>query len=129
VPVPSIMIGLQVAPDTHAGWVRERSARMFDDGSLEAEARAVLTRGVSREALAASGIGYAEILGVLDGRCNAAEAAAATSARTLRYAKAQRTYFRRDRRIQWLRPDLMSHDELVSEVVRLHAAPAASATA
>jgi tRNA A37 N6-isopentenylltransferase MiaA len=39
--------------------------------------------------------------------------------RTLRYARAQRTWFRRDNRITWFRPDLIGFDQLVAEVLDL----------
>jgi tRNA dimethylallyltransferase len=127
--LPALLVGLQVAPATHAGWVRDRTTRMFDDGSLAEEVRAALASAVSRAALAASGIGYTEMLAVLDRQCTTAEAVETTVARTLRYAKAQRTYFRRDGRIQWLRADLLTREEQVSAVIRLRAAESAVATA
>ena len=37
--------------------------------------------------------------------------------RTVRYARAQRTWFRRDARITWLRPDLVSPDELLAQTL------------
>jgi hypothetical protein len=42
--------------------------------------------------------------------------------RTLRYARAQRTMFRRDQRLTWFRPDLMSFAEMLGEVLDLVAA-------
>ena len=49
----------------------------------------------------------------------------ATIRRTLRYARAQRTWFRRDTRITWFRPDLIAFDQLVQDVVGLMAAVSA----
>jgi tRNA A37 N6-isopentenylltransferase MiaA len=46
----------------------------------------------------------------------------ATMRRTLRYARAQRTWFKRDARLTWFRPDLISFDEMVSDVLQLVAA-------
>jgi tRNA A37 N6-isopentenylltransferase MiaA len=37
--------------------------------------------------------------------------------RTLRYARAQRTWFRRDTRITWFRPDLTSFDQMLARVL------------
>jgi tRNA dimethylallyltransferase len=128
-PLPALLVGLQVAPATHAGWVRDRTTRMFGDGSLAGEVSGALASGVSRAALAVSGIGYTEMLAVLDGQRTAAEAIETTIARTLRYAKAQRTYFRRDRRIHWLRADQLSGGEQVAAVMRLGVAESEMATA
>ena len=43
----------------------------------------------------------------------------ATMRRTLRYARAQRTWFRRDTRLTWFRPDLVSFDQLLAGVLDL----------
>ena len=42
-----------------------------------------------------------------------------TLRRTTQYAKAQRTYFRRDKRIHWLRPDKLTPEELLLTTLRL----------
>jgi tRNA dimethylallyltransferase len=71
--------------------------------------------------IAACGIGYREALDLVEGRLNVEAAVLATTQRTLRYARAQRTWFRRDTRITWLRPDLVSFQELLDETLRLEA--------
>jgi tRNA dimethylallyltransferase len=75
---------------------------MLSAGLIE-EAEAALARGVPAAALEASGIGYREALAVLAGTLTETGAAEAIARRTRRYAKAQRTWFRRDPRITWLR--------------------------
>jgi tRNA dimethylallyltransferase len=92
---------------------------MFGSGSLVEEAERSLGNGVSVTALAASGIGYAEAIDVIEGRRTVEAAAGATLHRTARYAKAQRTYFRRDSRIRWLRPDVLTPDDLLATAIRL----------
>ena len=79
-----------------------------------------LARGVAPAALDGSGIGYREALAVLGGGLSAVEAVAEITRRTVRYAKAQRTWFRADRSVVWLqrerRDDL---DELVTRATAL----------
>lgn len=99
---PAILIGIDADPETHERWIRNRVTGMFESGTLIDEARAALRRGVTAPALAGCGIGYAEAIDVLEGRATPHAAAEATIRRTVRYAKAQRRYFRRDRRISWL---------------------------
>jgi tRNA dimethylallyltransferase len=120
----AVMIGLDVDRPTHTGWIEHRSAAMFEGGggiSIQDEVRRLLHSGFDRRVIAGCGIGYAEALDLIEERMDLETAVAATVRRTLRYARAQRTWFRRDTRISWLRPDLMSLDELLRETLRLAA--------
>jgi tRNA dimethylallyltransferase len=92
---------------------------MLTGGLLE-ETAAALACGVSPEALDASGIGYREALAVLDARLSEAGAVAEIVRRTARYAKAQRTWFRADPGVVWLRRERGDDlDELVTRAVAL----------
>jgi len=95
-------IGIDATPEFHRQAIAERSRAMLDAG-LVRETQAALRRGVPAAVLEASGIGYSEALMVLSGDLSEAAAADAIAFRTRRYAKAQRTWFRRDGRITWLR--------------------------
>jgi tRNA dimethylallyltransferase len=124
-PREAVMIGLDVDRQVHAGWVEHRVAAMFGGGefgiSIQDEVRQLIGRGFDRRVIVGCGIGYAEALDLIEGHVDLQAAMAATVRRTLRYARAQRTWFRRDRRLSWLRPDLMSFDELLGETLRLAA--------
>jgi tRNA dimethylallyltransferase len=115
-PLPALMVGIDAPPEIHAGWVEARVRRMFAGGDLLAETAAALRRGVEPEDLAGCGIGYSEAMAVLAGKLDAPEAERATVRRTLRYAKAQRTYWRRDGRLHWLRADQATPEELGREI-------------
>jgi tRNA dimethylallyltransferase len=115
-PRPTVMVGLDVARPVHARWIEHRIAGMFDSGGIQNEVHWLLGRGLDREVIGSCGIGYSEALDLIEGHLDLEAAMQATMRRTLRYARAQRTWFRRDTRINWLRPDLMSFDELVAEV-------------
>lgn len=126
VPRPAVMIGTDAPRDVHETWVRARCATMFHSGAILDETRAALARGHSAAEVSACGIGYTEALAVLDGALSADDAAAATTRRTLRYARAQRAYLRRDRRITWLDAS-GSPPELIASALGLVAARELSA--
>ena len=88
------LVVLDADPALHRRTVEERARRMFDDGELIDEVTAELARGTSPDALRRAGIGYPEALGVVEGALSRDDARAETVRRTLRYAKAQRTWFR-----------------------------------
>lgn len=75
-----------------AARIEARARTMFDEGIVE-EALAVSRRCPDAPAL--TGLGYAEALAWSFGEMTRAEAIASTVRRTLRYAKRQRTWFRR----------------------------------
>jgi tRNA dimethylallyltransferase len=113
----AVAIGLDLPTALHDEMIRHRAERMIRTGALMEEVDSALHRGVSREALDAAGIGYREALALRDGRLSPDGAVAALVQRTRRYAKAQRTWFRRDPRIRWLERRAAAADSLVDEVV------------
>jgi tRNA dimethylallyltransferase len=122
VPRPTVMVGLDVARPVHARWIEHRIAGMFDSGGIQDEVRWLQGRGLDRAVIGSCGIGYSEALDLIEGHVDLEAAMQATMRRTLRYARAQRTWFRRDPRLTWLRPDLVSFDQLVAGVLDLVAA-------
>jgi tRNA dimethylallyltransferase len=122
VPRPAVMIGLDVARPVHARWIEHRIAGMFDSGGIQDEVRWLLGRGLDRAAIGSCGIGYSEALELIDGHVDLEAAMQATMRRTLRYARAQRTWFRRDARLTWFRPDLTAFDQMLASVLELVAA-------
>jgi tRNA dimethylallyltransferase len=118
-PRDAVMVGLDVARPVHARWIEHRIAAMFDSGGIQEEVRWLLVRGLDRQAIVGCGIGYGEALDLIEGHVDIEAAMQATMRRTLRYARAQRTWFRRDARLVWFRPDLVSFEQLVAGVVQL----------
>jgi tRNA dimethylallyltransferase len=114
-----VQFGLDMAADTHRALVQRRVEGIFQSGAVLDEAAALLKAGVEPDDLAACGIGYREALDVLRGESDVDAAIAAAVRRTLRYAKAQRTWFRRDPRVHWLHSDLLSVDELAAQAASL----------
>ncbi|HEV7677483.1 MAG TPA: tRNA (adenosine(37)-N6)-dimethylallyltransferase MiaA [Candidatus Dormibacteraeota bacterium] len=116
-PLPATIIGLDAPRDLHAQLIEQRARTMFETGALREEVDSALGRGISRTALESAGIGYREALAVGDGLVTSEQAAQLVAQRTRRYAKAQRTWFRRDRRIRWLERDAGPVERLVDEVL------------
>ena len=74
---------------------------MFDAGFVD-EVRGLIEQGLVRESTAGKAIGYSQVLDYLEGECSLDEAIEATVMGTRRYARRQRSWFRRDPRIEWL---------------------------
>ena len=110
-------VGLDAPHALHTALVEARSRHMFESGELLAEVDSALSDGVSPTALDAAGIGYREALAVRAGRIDVDQAIAVTVRRTLRYAKAQRTWFRRDPRIRWLQRGEAPVESLVDDAL------------
>ncbi|MEV4597239.1 tRNA (adenosine(37)-N6)-dimethylallyltransferase MiaA [Amycolatopsis sp. NPDC049253] len=85
-----------------------RVERMFAAGLVD-EVRELEARGLRDGKTASRALGYQQVLAELDGEGDFAAAAAATAQATRRFVRRQRSWFRRDKRIQWFdgaSPDL-----------------------
>ncbi len=90
--------------------VDRRVELMFRDGLVE-EVRALLDLGLREGRTAGRALGYQQVLAELDGSADFTAAARETARGTRRFVRRQRSWFRRDRRINWLdaaRPDLLA---------------------
>jgi tRNA dimethylallyltransferase len=112
---PFVGVGLDPGDDLEAR-VRLRFEHMMAMGLLD-EVWALRTR-LGRNA--AQGVGYKELIPVVDGECELAEGVEAAIRATVSLARRQRTFFRRDPRIRWIEwhddPDTRS--ERVRDAVR-----------
>ena len=89
--------------------VAARVARMWDEGLVE-EVRGLVDRGLRRGRTARAALGYAQVLQYLGGEITEEGAYGETIRATRRFVRRQRSWFRRDPRLQWLdgsRPDLV----------------------
>lgn len=100
--VPVRITALAVPTDELGRRIGERLAAMFDEGLVEeVAALAADPRGWSGTARQA--IGYQEVEDLQAGRLPSVDAAIeAATARTRRFARRQRAWFRRDPRITWI---------------------------
>jgi len=78
-----------------------RTERMFGDGLVE-EVVALCARGLREGVTASRALGYAQVLAALDAGAEMAQAQERTFIGTRRYVRRQRSWFRRDHRINWL---------------------------
>ena len=94
-----------VGLDCGTGLLDDRLARrteaMFADGLVD-EVVALLDRGLRDGVTASRALGYAQVLADLDAGGNGDAAREPTFIGTRRYVRRQRSWFRRDHRIQWL---------------------------
>lgn len=81
--------------------IRRRTERMVESGLLD---EAEQLRGMDLSRTARQAIGYAEAFAHLDGELTRGELVDEIERRTWRYARRQRSWFRKDPRIDWYRP-------------------------
>src|SRR3989442_3076814 len=92
-------IHLTLPRDALHGRMGERVDQMLAAG-LVAEVRALLARGVAARAPGLDGVGYREVVAMLEGRLPEPRLRDAIVAATRRYAKRQETWFRNQLRRQ-----------------------------
>ena len=97
----ALFIGLAVDADLLRARIDRRVDAMAEEGLVD-EVTTLLQEGFREGLTAGQAIGYKEIVAALDGQCTLAEAIDAIKLATRRYAKRQRTWFRKDTRIRWI---------------------------
>ncbi len=100
----TVIIGLDWATEELDARLARRTEAMFAAG-LVGEVRGLIDRGLRDGVTAARALGYAQVLEAIDAGATAADldrAREATFAGTRRYVRRQRSWFRRDHRVQWL---------------------------
>lgn len=113
---PAIFFGLAVDPDILRNRIDERVDAMFKEGLIE-EVQSLLAAGFREGITAPQAIGYKEIVSALDGSITLDEAREQIKFATHRYAKRQRTWFKKDQRIHWLDADEFNLECLISEAL------------
>ena len=106
---PDVRIGLEVPKDILQERIRERVQRMWDAGLVD-EVRALEVQGLRNGFTASKALGYQQVLAYLAGECSEAAAFDATVVGTIKFARRQMQWFRRDQQIIWLpfdAPDLV----------------------
>ena len=102
--------------------IETRVDRMWQLGLVD-EVRRLAGEGLREGVTASRALGYAQVLGALDGRWDEARARELTVTATRRFARRQRAWFRRDPRVHWLdpeRPLLEQSLELLADHVHNH---------
>ena len=96
-----LMYGLTMEREKLYDGINKRVDTMITDGLIK-EVKALLLRGFDSRMTSMQAIGYKEVIDYLEGMNTLEEAIEAIKQNTRRFAKRQLTWFRRDRRIEWL---------------------------
>ena len=96
-----IQFGLDWPRDTIYRRIDRRAEEMLKSGMIE-ETKSILSKGVIETAEAFKGIGYRDVLDYLAGRIDRKDLGERLKQDTRRYAKRQLTWFRKDKRINWI---------------------------
>jgi len=105
----AVQLGLDVPRPVLDERIGLRVDRMFDAGFV-AEVRGLLDKGLIEGKTANRALGYSQVIALLNGEIDEAEARERTAQATRRFARRQDSWFRKDQRISWLRyddPDLL----------------------
>ncbi|MBQ9001265.1 MAG: tRNA (adenosine(37)-N6)-dimethylallyltransferase MiaA [Eggerthellaceae bacterium] len=116
--VPAVFIGLSVEPAVLRERIDRRVDSMFDSGLVD-EVEILLDAGFRKGVTAPQAIGYKEIVDALDGKTTLDEARDSIKTATHRYAKRQRTWFRKDVRIHWIEATELNFDYMCDEALRI----------
>ncbi len=115
--VSARFIGLDVEPDLLRRRIDVRVDHMIEKGLVD-EVAALHDRGFRSALTASQAIGYKEVVSFLEGACTLEETVEAIKTATRRYAKRQRSWFRKDERIAWIDAN-EGVDATVPEAMRL----------
>lgn len=116
--VPAVFIGLQVGPDLLRRRIDARVDSMFEMGLVK-EVEGLLNAGFREGITAPQAIGYKEVVSALDGNITMDEARQKIKIATHRYAKRQRTWFRKEARIHWIDANEFDGNALVDRALRI----------
>ncbi len=114
--LPARFFGLKVDPALLNLRIERRVDAMMEAGLVD-EVKELLEAGFEGACTAKEAIGYKEIAAALQGECSLEDAVNAIKQATRRYAKRQRTWWRRDTRIHWLNADDGDVSRLTQEIL------------
>ena len=109
--VDALQIGLDVPREKLYEKIDRRVDGMIEEGLVE-EVKNLLAQGYSKDLPALSGIGYQEIIRYLEKEISLTETTELIKKNTRHYAKRQQTWFKRDKRIKWVK-DYQEAEKLV----------------
>ena len=115
---PAVFIGLQVQPDILRARIDRRVDEMVKSGLVD-EVRSLLDRGFREGITSPQAIGYKEIVMATDGIITLDEAIEKIKVATHRYAKRQRTWFRKDGRIRWIDATAGNLQEMLNDAMTI----------
>ncbi|MEV7552501.1 tRNA (adenosine(37)-N6)-dimethylallyltransferase MiaA [Amycolatopsis sp. NPDC089917] len=96
----TVLIGIDREPAELDARVDRRVEIMFEAG-LAGEVETLLGQGLRDGLTASRALGYQQVIAAIDGDGDLRAAAEATAQATRRFVRRQRSWFRRDKRIEW----------------------------
>jgi tRNA dimethylallyltransferase len=116
--IPTIWIGLFVDRDVLADRISDRVDNMIKDGLID-EVSNLLDSGLRDTLCSSKAIGYKEIVDYIDGKVTLDEATNKIKTNTRRYAKRQRTWFRSEKRINWIDANQLDFSSLTNKSLEI----------
>ncbi|HWF70757.1 MAG TPA: tRNA (adenosine(37)-N6)-dimethylallyltransferase MiaA, partial [Mycobacterium sp.] len=104
----AVIVGLDCGTELLDERLARRTETMFADGLVD-EVVTLLDRGLRDGVTASRALGYAQVIADLDAGGTGDAAREPTFIGTRRYVRRQRSWFRRDHRIQWLDASAPDH--------------------
>ena len=114
--VSAVFFGLSVDPAVLNERIERRVDSMVEQGLLD-EVRSLAAHGFEDALTAREAIGYKEIVAALRGECTLDEGVERIKTATRRYAKRQRTWWRKDKRVRWVDADDADVARMADEIV------------
>lgn len=114
----AVFLGIEVEPEQLRQRIDKRVDSMFAEGLVQ-EVQTLLDEGFREGITAPQAIGYKEVVQALDGEISMNEAADRIKVATHRYAKRQRTWFRKDKRIHWIKSEPEKRDDMVTRALEI----------
>lgn len=97
----ALYFGLAMERSALAPRIETRVHQMFEKG-FEDEVKALIEAGLLRGVTAQRAIGYSQVISLLNGERTREGAISETIVATRQYVRRQETWFKRDKRIQWI---------------------------
>ncbi len=113
-----VMIGLKINKETLKKRIILRTDFMFKNGLIE-ETKNLLSKGYSKTDPGLSSIGYNWVIEFIQGKIDLKTAKENFVKDTLRYAKNQNVWFKKDNRIIWLDCDSLNFKQLINKTIQL----------
>lgn len=119
VPYDYFILGLDWDRETLYDRINRRVDWMIEEGLIE-ETKMLIERGYDWNLTALKAIGYKELRPYLEGESNLAEAITVLKRDSRHYAKRQMTWFRKEKRIHWLKmSETINLENQVEECLKL----------
>lgn len=111
--------GLVIDRDNLDQRIDQRVEKMWRDGFV-AEVKNLIQNGLLQGKTAKAALGYSQIIDFIENRISEEEAKQETKRATRAYARRQETWFSRDERIKWLKPDKTEQQiQIILDTIKL----------